>query len=223
MSGKSGTTPKGKPLESGLRGKRAMNTLENMKTKPLTIAIIISCLLWSVAVFAQENYIIVSNSSNDSLFCSKHCPFFDFDQNAIINGSTIPDQFVEYQNDSLKILLEEMVWSVESTPCFDNDKECVKLSNLIYSNLKQIDTITQPKTIYVEFLVDTLGYTHDHTVLNPTNSVLDDEALRVCRLVKFDHPAMQRNHPVCMKMYFPVKFKPTPPKKQKQGLFKHQK
>jgi len=109
-----------------------------------------------------------------------------------------------------------MVWSVESTPCFDNDKECVKLSNLIYSNLKQIDTITQPKTIYVEFLVDTLGYTHDHTVLNPTNSVLDDEALRVCRLVKFDHPAKQRNHPVCMKMYFPVKFKP------KQPNYRHQ-
>lgn len=104
---------------------------------------------------------------------------------------------------------------VESMPSFDNDKDYDKLSEIIQSNLNGIDTITICKTIYIEFLVDTIGNTHDHKVLNPTNSILDEEALRVCRLVKYDHPAMQRGHPVSIKYVLPVKFEPKRTIRQK--------
>lgn len=172
-----------------------------MKTKPLTIAIIISCLLWSFAVLAQENYIIVSNSSNDSLFCSKHCPFFDFDQNAIINGSTIPDQFVEYQNDSLIHLQTATKLFLEST--FGYDPEGVIL------------------WLYV--MVDTMGVAR-----GIITKVSNNEIPRLAAQTAFDYlktkrfsPATLRGNPI--PYGFPIVAKTANDKKQKQGLFKHQK
>lgn len=116
-----------------------------------------------------------------------------------------------------------LITIVESMPSFDNDKDYDKLSEIIQSNLIGLDTITICKTIYIELLVDTIGNTHNHKVLTPTNSMLDREALRVCRLIKFDHPAMQRGHPVSIKYVVPVRFEPkrTTRQKPRHCIFKH--
>lgn len=120
-------------------------------------------------------------------------------------------------------LERNMIWAIESPPYFDDDKSFDKLSSFINSQLKYTDTITQCKTVYIEFLIDTLGFTNNHVILTPIDSLLDEEALRVCRLIKFKYPAIQRNRPVSIKFVVPVKFEPKQVviPKRKQCLFKH--
>lgn len=102
-----------------------------------------------------------------------------------------------------------LVFALESFPSFDNDREGEKLSRIIKTNFNYTDTITECKTVYVRFLVDTLGNTHNHVILHHVNDLLDEEALRVCRLIKFDNPAKQQGKPVCIYYTVPVKFSPT--------------
>lgn len=60
--------------------------------------------------------------------------------------------------------------------------------------------------MYVEFYIDTVGFTFDHRVLRGKRDDLDEEALRVTRLIKFDHPAKQRGKPIIVQYMVPVKF-----------------
>lgn len=113
-----------------------------------------------------------------------------------------------------------MIWATESPPYFDDDKSCDKLSSFVSSQLKYTDTITQSKTIYIAFWIDTLGFTYNHVILNPTDSLLDEEALRVCRLIKFKYPAMQRGRPISIEFVFPVKFEPKQVVKPKHCFLK---
>ncbi len=104
-------------------------------------------------------------------------------------------------------LQTELVFAVESFPSFDNDREYSKLINFVKSNLTYEDTLSRTKTVYVCFAVDTLGFTRNHAVLRSDDSLLNEEALRVCRLIKFDHPAMQRGKPIQLNRYLvPVRF-----------------
>lgn len=102
----------------------------------------------------------------------------------------------------------EIVSALESWPSFNHDRKQNKLITFINDNLAQIDTLEKIEVVYVQFLVDTLGFTHHHQVLRGVNQQLDAEALRVCRLIKFDNPAKQRGKPVCIYYTVPVKFSP---------------
>ena len=56
-------------------------------------------------------------------------------------------------------------------------------------------------------LVDTNGITKNHWVLRGVRFDLDQETLRVIRLIKFDKPAMQApGRPVSVLYFCPVKF-----------------
>jgi hypothetical protein len=111
----------------------------------------------------------------------------------------------------------EIVSALESWPSFNHDRKQNKLITFINDNLAQIDTLEKIEVVYVQFLVDTLGFTHHHQVLRGVNQQLDAEALRVCRLIKFDNPAKQRGKPVCIYYTVPVKFSPPcSPKKRWQ-------
>lgn len=99
-------------------------------------------------------------------------------------------------------------WSYESMPSFDHDRKQKKLYKLINENLAQFDTLTKTETVYVRFLVDTLGATHQHKVMKGVNPQLDEEALRVCRLIRFDNPAMQGGKPAETFYTVPIRFEP---------------
>lgn len=72
--------------------------------------------------------------------------------------------------------------------------------------------------IFVSFYVDTLGNTFNHKIINEVRNDLDQEAIRVTRLIKFEKPAMHNGRPVEVKYTIPVEFRLTKSvKKHKMG------
>ena len=57
-------------------------------------------------------------------------------------------------------------------------------------------------------MVDKQGFTHNHEVIKGVNEQLDTEALRICKLIKFDYPAKQLGEPVNLIYYQRIKFEP---------------
>ncbi len=60
--------------------------------------------------------------------------------------------------------------------------------------------------VYVEFWVDTTGQTYDHKVLRGLNKKMNEEAIRVAKMITFSKPAIQRGKPVNVKYVVPIKF-----------------
>ena len=71
----------------------------------------------------------------------------------------------------------------------------------------------------VECIVDTLGFTINHKIIRGVRQDIDDEALRIARLIKFDKPALQRGKPVEVKYCLPIIFEL--PTKKKDRRRKH--
>lgn len=249
----------------------------------------------------NEQYSIIADSKEDSLFCAKYCPFYDFDSKENIIGITMPDQIVSLPEgnmiqllDATQIVLEstfgynpqdlpfllyvvvditgivrgvivdtanhqrkraeevahvafdfiktkefipaslrgepitygfsilarineeieinnnefEIINALTSWPVYQNDHSYRELAEFVKENLHYEDTIKTTKIVRVRFLVDTLGNTHNHEIVHGVSPTLNDEALRVCRLIKFTKPAMQRDRPVSVWFQVPVKFEP---------------
>lgn len=249
----------------------------------------------------NEQYSIIADSKEDSLFCAKYCPFYDFDSKENIIGITIPDQIVSLPEDNMIQLLDATQIILESTfgynpqglplvlyvvvdntgivrgiivdtgnhqskrsedaahvafnylkrkkfipaslrgkpitygfsvlakineenkvnnneigvvteptswPNYQNDQYYRELTDFVKDNLHYEDTITITQTVHVRFIVDTLGNTHHHEIAHSESPALNDEALRICRLIRFANPAMQRDRPVSVWFQVPVKFEP---------------
>lgn len=165
--------------------------------------------------------IIVNRSYGENVSLSVANAAFDYLKEkrfipAKLRGKSIPYGITLLHRVSSK-KDSEMTWSYDSWPSFDNDRYQEKLNNFIQTNLFQIDTLNSTQTVYVQFEVDTLGFTFHHKVLKGVNQQLDSEALRVCRLIKFDHPAMRGGRPAKFSYLLPIKFepktKPIPKKK----------
>ncbi len=99
---------------------------------------------------------------------------------------------------------DEMVTVVEAAPIFEGDLNSFITENIRYPISAIKDSIEG--IVYVEFYIDTVGFTFDHRVLRGKRDDLDEEALRVTRLIKFDHPAKQRGKPIIVQYMVPVKF-----------------
>lgn len=102
----------------------------------------------------------------------------------------------------------EMVFAVEAWPEYNGGTEAfLKMikTNLIYPQSALMDSIEGK--VYVQFWVDTSGNTKNHIILKGVRNDLDEEALRVARLIKFDKPAMQRGKPIKVKFTVPIEFK----------------
>ncbi|MCL1850874.1 MAG: energy transducer TonB [Bacteroidetes bacterium] len=77
-------------------------------------------------------------------------------------------------------------------------------ANLIYPETAKADKIEGK--VSVQFWIDTLGYTTEHRIIEGVRQDLDDETLRVAKLIKFDVPAKNQGKPVGMCFSFPVRF-----------------
>ena len=94
------------------------------------------------------------------------------------------------ENDSI-----EIIFGVDAWPDFN--KESTKgLIKFIDENVREINIPEGNSRVFVQFLVDTLGYTSNHKIIRGVNAELDNEALRVSRLLKFMKPAIQRGKPI---------------------------
>lgn len=100
----------------------------------------------------------------------------------------------------------EMIHRYTSTPVFDYSRNPEEsLMNFVYSNIKIDSTINSSNIIYVTFYVDSLGYTSRHDILNKdVDSILHEEIIRACKLIKFKKPAFQNDNAVGMDYYLPI-------------------
>ncbi|MFV0501541.1 MAG: energy transducer TonB [Bacteroidales bacterium] len=74
--------------------------------------------------------------------------------------------------------------------------------------------------VYIEYIVDTLGYTSNHKILKGIREDIDNEALRVAKLIKYDKPAFSwRDEPIECVYYLPIKFTLHPKKPKKWWQF----
>jgi protein TonB len=105
------------------------------------------------------------------------------------------------------IVREELIFSVDAMPFYKGgEKELIKF--LKCQIQYPPSAISQKITgiVYIECLVDTTGITLNHTVLKGIRQDLDEEALRVARLVKFEEGARLGRKHVKVRYTIPVKF-----------------
>ncbi len=100
---------------------------------------------------------------------------------------------------------DEMMMVVETAPLFAGDLNSFIAECIHYPISAYEDSIEG--TVYVEFYIDTVGITFNHRVLRGVSADLDEEALRVARLIRFDTPAKQRGKPIIARYFIPVRFK----------------
>lgn len=96
---------------------------------------------------------------------------------------------------------------VETLPVYHGGDEALKkfiANNLYYPRKAKENGISG--TVYVSFVVDIYGNTIDHKVLRGVNPLLDEEALRVLKLLKFEKPAFLNSSPVQVEFTLPVRF-----------------
>lgn len=98
----------------------------------------------------------------------------------------------------------ELVTFIEEAPFYKGDLELFIKDNIHYPNSAIKDSIEG--TVYIGFYIDTVGITFDHSVLRGVRNDLDEEALRVTRLLTFDSPAKQRGKPIIVHYMVPVRF-----------------
>lgn len=99
-----------------------------------------------------------------------------------------------------------LITRISSSPVFKGDLIHFIQTNIRYPSSAVLDSVQG--RVNVEFIIDTIGYTFNHRILKcGIREDLNQEALRVTRLIKFDTPAFQKDKPVVIKYVVPVDFK----------------
>lgn len=110
----------------------------------------------------------------------------------IVNGQNI---------DSTEIY---MITFVEEAPLFKGDLKKFIQNELVYPLSAKKDNLEG--TIVISFKIDTLGLTTNHKVVKGIREDLNNEALRVVKLIKFERPALQKGIPIEVEYNIPIKF-----------------
>lgn len=103
-------------------------------------------------------------------------------------------------NDSI----EELGFPFEYGPVFNGDIIEFVDGQIVYP-LSAIKDSVQGK-VYVSYTVDTLGFTTKLYVAKGIRSDLNEEALRVVKLIKYEKPAMLGGHPILFRFTLPIRF-----------------
>ncbi len=124
----------------------------------------------------------------------------------IITGAILPVMAQHNCNDTVKVF-----GSPEELPVFNKKSPGIEtLLKFVAENMEYPETAKGDRIegrVAVEFWIDTCGITHNHRIVKSVRKDIDDEALRVAKLVKFDVPATNRGQPVGMCFLLPVSFK----------------
>lgn len=98
----------------------------------------------------------------------------------------------------------QLLTYVSESPVFKGDLNAFVMNHIQYPLSAQKDSIEG--RVVVSFMIDTLGNTLDHVVVRGIREDLNQEALRVARLIKFDAPAQQKDKPIEIRFVIPVDF-----------------
>ena len=80
------------------------------------------------------------------------------------------------------------------------------VTNLIYPETAKADKIEGQ--VFVAFWIDTIGFTSEHKVIQSVRQDLDEEALRVAKLIKFEIPAKNVfGDPIGVCIQLPIRFR----------------
>lgn len=116
--------------------------------------------------------------------------------------------FSQNENDSIEEIFLGTV--VENTPQFrEGDNSSQELMNFISRYLRYPASALEDSVegrVIINFWVETSGDTDNHKIVRGVRGDLDNEALRVAKLLKFEVPAMQRGRPVRMIFTLPFTF-----------------
>lgn len=138
-----------------------------------------------VALYTRNPEIMVGNKTILLLLIlALHVSVISQDNDSIIEyvGVSVADQMPAPLDEILKFIQKEI-----SVPCME-----------ISDSLSRI--------VLISFWVDTIGCTYKHKVEKGITAELNDEALRVCRLLKFEKPAYSNGVPVEIQYTLPVDF-----------------
>lgn len=105
-------------------------------------------------------------------------------------------------NDSIQYIGRGIV---EQKPIFLGSIDSFVQKHIVYPEKAKEDSIEG--TVFISFWVDTTGNTVNHKVIRGIREDLNQEAIRVTKLIKFKEPAMQRNKPIKVRYTVPVEFK----------------
>lgn len=108
---------------------------------------------------------------------------------------------------------------IENLPEFGGDLNKFILDSICYPQQAWVDNISG--TVYITFMVNEDGNTSDHKVVRGIRKDLDDEAIRVARLIKFEKPAMNAGKPEKYKYLLPVEFRIKENKKTSNKNYRH--
>jgi len=106
-------------------------------------------------------------------------------------------------NDSISN--DELITFIETPPLFKGDLCHFIKEHLNYPNRAKNDSLEG--TVIISYWVDTSGITIEHHVIRSLRKDLDEEALRVTKLIRYEKPAIQRGKPIKVKYTVPVEFK----------------
>lgn len=94
---------------------------------------------------------------------------------------------------------------IENAPIFKGNIKDFIQKNLNYPKTAIKDSIEG--SVIIEYWIDIDGKTIDHKVLKGIRKDLDDEAIRVTKLIKYESPATQRGIARILRFCVPVDFK----------------
>ena len=98
-----------------------------------------------------------------------------------------------------------LISRISNPPMFKGDLIHFIQTNIQYPSSAVRDSVQG--RVNVEFIIDTVGYTFNHRILKGgIREDLNQEALRVTRLIKFDTPAFQKDKSVVIRYVVPVDF-----------------
>ncbi len=106
--------------------------------------------------------------------------------------------------DSIDSTDTEMIMFISDPPVFDGELTTFIQSKLQYPENAKRDSVQG--TVFVNFRIDTLGYSTNHSVIRGIREDIDSAALTVASLIKFIKPALQQGKPIEVEMTVPVKF-----------------
>lgn len=100
---------------------------------------------------------------------------------------------------------DDLITYISTSPVFDGDIEGFINKELIYPPQALADSLEG--VVYVSLYIDTLGQTFNHSITRGINPELDQEALRVAKLIHFKKPAMQKEKTIIVPLIVPVRFR----------------
>ncbi len=114
--------------------------------------------------------------------------------------------FSQIRNDSI----EEIGFGTpENVAEYRKNKGLEELTKFITQNLQYPETALRDSLegrVITHFWIDTLGNTYDHKIVRGVREDLDNEALRVIRLLKYEVPASNRGKPIAVGFTLPIVF-----------------